>query len=47
MSVEANRALIRSYMEDGFNSGNMTIFDETFIPDYLDHNGFILLERPF
>ena len=40
MSVEANKVLVRKYMEEGFNSGNMVIFDEAFDPDFLDHNGF-------
>lgn len=40
MPVEANRALVRRYMEEGFSAGNMAIFDETFAPDYLDHHGF-------
>lgn len=40
MSVEANRMLIRRYMEEGFSTGNMAIFDETFASDYLDHHGF-------
>jgi hypothetical protein len=38
MPVDANRALVRRYTEDGFSVGNMAIFDETFAPDYLDHH---------
>jgi hypothetical protein len=40
MPVEATRALVRRYMEEGFSAGNMAIFDETFAHDYLDHHGF-------
>ena len=38
--VAANRALVRRQMEEGFNTGNLTIFDETYAPDFLDHQGF-------
>ena len=39
-AVVANRALVRRQMEEGFNAGNLAIFDETYAPDFLDHHGF-------
>ncbi len=46
MSVEANRRLVRRYMEKGFSAGNMAIFDETFAPDYLDHHASVATAKP-
>jgi hypothetical protein len=46
MPVEANRALVRRYMEDGFSTVNMAIFDETFALDYLDHHGSVATAKP-
>jgi steroid delta-isomerase-like uncharacterized protein len=38
---EANKALVRRYMEAGFAAGELGVFDETFSPAFLDHNGFV------
>jgi predicted ester cyclase len=40
LSLEATKALVRHYMEDGFAAGDLSIFDEMLSPTFLDHNGF-------
>jgi predicted ester cyclase len=40
LSLDAMKSLVRHYMEDGFAAGNLSIFDETLSPIFLDHNGF-------
>jgi len=37
MSGEANKALVRRAMEDGFNTGNLALMDELFLPNYVRH----------
>ena len=40
MVTNANKTLVRRYMETGFAAGELSVFDETFSPSFLDHNGF-------
>jgi ketosteroid isomerase-like protein len=37
MSVEANTALVRRYMEEALNRGDLTVVDETHAPTYRYH----------
>jgi predicted ester cyclase len=34
---EANKALVRRHFEEGFNAGNVAVFDETVAHDYIEH----------
>jgi steroid delta-isomerase-like uncharacterized protein len=38
MSAEKNKALVRSVFEEGWNAGNLDLFDETDAPDYVLHD---------
>jgi len=38
MSTEANKALVRHFIEEGFGRGNMAVIDEVLRPDYVEHN---------
>ncbi len=38
MSVEDNRTLVRRWLEEGYNQGNVTIIDELTAPDFVDHH---------
>ena len=37
MASETNKALTRHFMERAFNEGDLTIVDETLVPDGIDH----------
>ena len=37
MSTEQNKALIRRLMEEAFNRGDMSLVDELFAPDFVEH----------
>src|SRR5438105_1259616 len=37
MSAETNKALVQRAMEDGYNTGNLDVMDEVFLPDYVRH----------
>jgi steroid delta-isomerase-like uncharacterized protein len=37
MSTEENKAIIRRYIEEAFNHGNLGIIDELIAPDFTDH----------
>jgi predicted ester cyclase len=38
MSTEDNKALIRRWLEEGYNKGNIAVADEIIAADYLNHN---------
>jgi steroid delta-isomerase-like uncharacterized protein len=38
MSTEANKALVRRLLDEGFNGGNMALFDELLAPDFANHD---------
>ncbi len=38
MSAEENKALVRRVFEEGWNAGNLDVFDETTTPDYVLHD---------
>jgi steroid delta-isomerase-like uncharacterized protein len=40
MSAEENKAIIRRFVDEVFNTGNMAAADELAAPDFLDHNPF-------
>jgi steroid delta-isomerase-like uncharacterized protein len=37
MSAEENKAIVRRYVEEVFNQGNIRVIDELFAPDYMNH----------
>ncbi len=37
MSVEENEAIVRRYVEEAFNQGNLTVIDELFAPAHINH----------
>ncbi len=37
MSAEENKAIVRRAIEEGWNQGNLAVFDETNAPEYVDH----------
>ena len=37
MSVEQDKALVRRFVEEIFNRGNMSVVDELFAPDFVEH----------
>jgi predicted ester cyclase len=37
MSVEANKALVRRWVEEGINGQNLALLDEWFSPDFVEH----------
>ncbi|MDP9439212.1 MAG: ester cyclase [Actinomycetota bacterium] len=38
MSAEENKALVRRIFEEGWNAGNLGVFDEAIAPDYVLHD---------
>jgi predicted ester cyclase len=38
MSTEDNKAMARRLIEEGWNQGNLTVFDELCTPDYIYHD---------
>jgi steroid delta-isomerase-like uncharacterized protein len=38
MSTEENKALVRRAFEEGWNTGNLDLFDETTAPEYILHD---------
>lgn len=38
MSAEGNKALVRRVFEEGWNAGNLDLFDEADAPDYVLHD---------
>ncbi len=38
MSAEENKTLVRCWLEEAWNQGNMTIIDELAAPDFVDHH---------
>jgi steroid delta-isomerase-like uncharacterized protein len=38
--AEANKAIVRRYIEEGWNKGNLGVVDELFTPDYVNHDAF-------
>jgi steroid delta-isomerase-like uncharacterized protein len=41
-TLEANKALVRRLVEEGFNKGNLDVVDEIVAPDVVTHNPIIL-----
>lgn len=37
MSIEQNKALVRRLVEEVVNQGNMSVIDELFAPDFVEH----------
>jgi steroid delta-isomerase-like uncharacterized protein len=37
MSTEQNKAIIRRWIEEGWNKGNLAVIDQVYAPDYLQH----------
>jgi steroid delta-isomerase-like uncharacterized protein len=37
MSTDQNKALVRQLMEEAFNRGNISLVDESFAPDFVEH----------
>lgn len=38
MAAEENKAVVRRYVEEGFNAANMEVLDELFAPDFVNHD---------
>jgi steroid delta-isomerase-like uncharacterized protein len=38
MAAEQNMAVVRRYVEEGFNAGSMDALDEVFAPDFVNHD---------
>lgn len=38
MSTEQNKSIVRRVIEEGWNRGNLAIFDELLSPTHIDHN---------
>lgn len=38
MTTEANKAIVRRLLEEGFNTGNMAVLDEMLADDFVNHN---------
>jgi len=39
MSLESNKAVVRKWIEQGWNKHNIDIIDETYAPDFIQHGG--------
>jgi predicted ester cyclase len=39
VSTESNKAVVRRFLEDGLNKGNLAVFGEVFAPDFVWHGG--------
>src|SRR5260370_22038287 len=37
MSTEDNKAFVRRFIEEGWNQGNVAVFDELFAPNFIFH----------
>jgi steroid delta-isomerase-like uncharacterized protein len=37
MSVEVEKALVRQFVDEVFNRGNMSVVDDLFAPDFVEH----------
>ena len=37
VTAEANEAVVRRYVEEAFNRGNLAVINELFAPDYVNH----------
>ena len=46
MSLEENKALIRRFTEEGWNGGNLAIFDELLPPSYVAHDPMATVQGP-
>jgi len=38
MAAEENKAVVRRYVEEGFNPADMDVLDEVFAPDFVNHD---------
>ena len=38
MSTAENKTIVRRLLEDGFNAGNLAVFDELLAPDFVNHD---------
>ena len=38
MTAETNKAIVHRYVEDGANAGNMSVIDELFAADFVNHD---------
>ncbi len=39
MSAEANKTVVRRYLDEVWSGGNLAVVDEVIAPDYIDHSG--------
>ena len=39
MSLESNKAVVRKWIEQGWNKHNIAIIDETYAPSFVQHGG--------
>jgi steroid delta-isomerase-like uncharacterized protein len=37
MSTEQNKSIVRRWVEEGWNKGNLTVVDQVYAPDYVQH----------
>lgn len=37
MSTEQNKSIVRHWVEDGWNKGNLAVVDEVYAPNYVQH----------
>jgi steroid delta-isomerase-like uncharacterized protein len=45
MTPEQNKALVRYYIEEAWNKGNLAVIDELIVPDYIQHVPQVLQGR--
>lgn len=46
MSTEENKEMVRRYLEESWNKGNVEIADEFYAPDYKDHSPYAEFHTP-
>jgi len=37
MSTEQNKSIVRRWVEEGWNKGNLAVVDQLYVPDYVQH----------
>ncbi len=46
MSTEQNKAIVRRFTEEGWNQGNLAVFDELLAPNYVAHDPTTTVHGP-